>query len=243
MTEPYLLADPHAYLGAHKGRGGVVVRAYRPDAESVRVLPMGIELEPQDGTGVFEGVIPDAKLPLAYELEVRYPAGETYTLRDPYSFMPTVGELDLHLAGEGRHEELYRPSRCSCPRAGRRRRGQLRGVGAERTLGERGRRVQRLGRPPPPDALARRVRDLGALPAGRRAGRPVQVRDPRPGRQAAAQGRPARVPDGGAAEERLDRAPDGVRMAGRRLARAPPRSRRAHGGRSRSTRCISDRGG
>ena len=38
---------------------------------------MGIELEPQDGTGVFEGVIPDAKLPLAYELEVRYPAGET----------------------------------------------------------------------------------------------------------------------------------------------------------------------
>ena len=68
---------------------------------------MGVELEPQDGTGVFEGVIPDAKLPLAYELEVRYPAGETYTLRDPYSFMPTVGELDLHLAGEGRHEELY----------------------------------------------------------------------------------------------------------------------------------------
>ena len=52
-------------------------------------------------------MIPDAKLPLAYELEVRYPAGETYTLRDPYSFMPTVGELDLHLAGEGRHEELY----------------------------------------------------------------------------------------------------------------------------------------
>ena len=102
-----MLADPHAYLGAHKGRGGVVVRAYRPDAESVRVLPMGVELEPQDGTGVFEGVIPDAKLPLAYELEVRYPAGETYTLRDPYSFMPTVGELDLHLAGEGRHEELY----------------------------------------------------------------------------------------------------------------------------------------
>jgi 1,4-alpha-glucan branching enzyme len=105
--EPYLLADPHAYLGAHKGRGGVVVRAYRPDAESVRVLPMGIDLEPQDATGIFEGVIPDAKLPLAYELEVRYPAGETYRLRDPYSFMPTVGELDLHLAGEGRHEELY----------------------------------------------------------------------------------------------------------------------------------------
>ncbi len=108
MTDPpYLLTDPHAYLGAHKGKGGVVVRAYRPDAESVRVLPMGVELEPQDGTGIFEGVIPDAKLPIDYELEVTYPAGETYTIRDPYSFLPTVGEIDLYLAGEGRHEELY----------------------------------------------------------------------------------------------------------------------------------------
>ncbi len=26
---------------------------------------------------------------------------------DPYAFPPTVGELDLHLAGEGRHEEIY----------------------------------------------------------------------------------------------------------------------------------------
>ena len=31
----------------------------------------------------------------------------TYTLRDPYAFLPTLGELDLHLAMEGRHEELY----------------------------------------------------------------------------------------------------------------------------------------
>ena len=26
---------------------------------------------------------------------------------DPYRFLPTVGELDLHLVGEGRHEELW----------------------------------------------------------------------------------------------------------------------------------------
>ncbi len=107
MTEVYELADPHAYLGAHRTDEGVVVRAYRPDAESVRVLPMGVELEPQNDSGVFEGVVSDATLPLEYELEVRYPAGDAYVLRDPYSFLPTVGELDLHLVGEGRHEELY----------------------------------------------------------------------------------------------------------------------------------------
>jgi 1,4-alpha-glucan branching enzyme len=71
------------------------------------VLPMGVELEPQNGTGLFAGLVPGASLPLDYELEVRYPAGDAYVLRDPYSFLPTVGEMDLHLAGEGRHEELY----------------------------------------------------------------------------------------------------------------------------------------
>src|SRR4029078_9580103 len=66
-----------------------------------------MELEPQNGDGVFEGTIPGAQLPLDYELEVRYPAGDTYRLRDPASSLPTLGELDIHLAVEGRHEELY----------------------------------------------------------------------------------------------------------------------------------------
>jgi 1,4-alpha-glucan branching enzyme len=104
---PYELADPHAYLGAHAVKGGVMVRAYRPDAESIRVLPMGVELDQRDGDGVFEGVVKGAELPLEYELQVSYPAGDSYVLRDPYSFLPTLGELDVHLAGEGRHEELY----------------------------------------------------------------------------------------------------------------------------------------
>ncbi|HEY7692042.1 MAG TPA: 1,4-alpha-glucan branching protein GlgB [Gaiellaceae bacterium] len=105
--DPYELSDPHAFLGAHPARGGVVVRAYRPDAESIRVLPMGVELERRGGDGLFEGTVKGAELPLAYELEVSYPAGDSYVLRDPYSFLPTIGELDVHLAGEGRHEQLY----------------------------------------------------------------------------------------------------------------------------------------
>jgi 1,4-alpha-glucan branching enzyme len=104
---PYELADPHSLLGAHPAKGGVVVRAYRPDAASVRVLPMNVELKQRNGNGLFEGTIAGAKLPLEYELEVRYPAGDTYVLRDPYAFLPTLGELDIHLAAEGRHEDLH----------------------------------------------------------------------------------------------------------------------------------------
>src|SRR5918911_817357 len=102
------VADPHALLGAHASDKGVVVRAFRPDAESVVVQPHGVELGRVDAAGLFEGVLEGAELPLEYTLEVRYPDGGTYTIRDPYSFLPPLGELDLYLAGEGRHEEIYR---------------------------------------------------------------------------------------------------------------------------------------
>ncbi|HEY1365970.1 MAG TPA: 1,4-alpha-glucan branching protein GlgB [Gaiellaceae bacterium] len=100
-------ADPHAVLGAHPQNGGVVVRAYRPDAERVRVQPQGVEAELKDPGGLWEALLPGAELPLEYELEVSYPDGSTYTLRDPYAFLPTLGELDIHLVMEGRHEQLY----------------------------------------------------------------------------------------------------------------------------------------
>ena len=104
------LADPHALLGAHPRDGGMVVRAFRPAAAAVTVHPEGaepVQLELAHPAGLFEGVVDGARAPLRYELEVSYPDGNTFTLRDPYSFLPTVGELDLHLAGEGRHELLY----------------------------------------------------------------------------------------------------------------------------------------
>jgi 1,4-alpha-glucan branching enzyme len=100
-------ADPHSILGAHEANGGVVVRAYRPDAEAVRIQPQGVDAKLKDPGGLWEAMLPKAKLPLTYELEVRYADGNTYTLRDPYAFLPTLGELDIHLVMEGRHEDLY----------------------------------------------------------------------------------------------------------------------------------------
>jgi 1,4-alpha-glucan branching enzyme len=103
-------ADPHHVLGAHPSDGGVVVRAFRPAAEKIVARPDGgepVPLKQRHPGGVFEGQVEGAELPLRYELEVSYPDGNTFTLLDPYAFPPTVGELDLHLAGEGRHEDIY----------------------------------------------------------------------------------------------------------------------------------------
>ncbi|MGH2821829.1 MAG: 1,4-alpha-glucan branching protein GlgB [Thermoleophilaceae bacterium] len=103
-------ADPHHVLGAHPSNGGVVVRAFRPAAERVLARVDGgepVTLEQRHPAGLFEGTLDGAELPLRYELEVSYPDGNTFTLLDPYAFPPTVGELDLHLAAEGRHEEIY----------------------------------------------------------------------------------------------------------------------------------------
>ncbi len=104
-------ADPHAYLGAHPdGDGGVVVRAFRPSAQAVRVRTADgkvVDLAPAGDEGVFEGAVGGASLPLEYELEVDYGENGSYTVGDPYRFLPTLGDMDLYLAGEGRHEELW----------------------------------------------------------------------------------------------------------------------------------------
>ncbi len=102
--------QPHEILGAHRVDGGVVVRALRPSAESVTVKPAtgrSVKLEQIHPGGIFEGELDGAKLPLHYQLDVDYGPAGRFTLHDPYAFVPTIGELDLHLMGEGRHEELY----------------------------------------------------------------------------------------------------------------------------------------
>ena len=56
---------------------------------------------------MFEGVADGVELPAHYELEVDYGPAGSFRLDDPYAFIPTLGELDLHLIGEGRHEHVY----------------------------------------------------------------------------------------------------------------------------------------
>ena len=112
------------------------------------------------------GTLAGVEHPPRYELEISYPGWEVVVEHDPYSFLPTVGELDLHLAAEGRHEELHRTlgahphdSRGCC-------RSRVRSLGAERALRQPRRRLQRLGRPAQSDAQPRCLRGLGAFHPG-----------------------------------------------------------------------------
>ncbi len=103
-------SEPHAVLGPHAVDGGVVVRAFRPGAQKVSVKPAkgkSVELEPIHPAGIFEGTVQGAEMPFRYKLKVDYGPSGKFTLEDPYAFPPSIGELDLHLIGEGRHEELY----------------------------------------------------------------------------------------------------------------------------------------
>ena len=99
--------DPHALLGAHPaGSGARCIRVLRPFAESVRVVQADGEYElHEEGEGLFAGVVP-GKPEEAYRLRVDY--GETVLDQDdPYRFLPVPGDIDLHLIGEGRHEQLW----------------------------------------------------------------------------------------------------------------------------------------
>jgi len=106
--------DPHSILGAHpatlKGQDGAVVRAYHHDATAAECLLAGseaLEMEPL-GDGLFAAFLPGAELPLRYRLRFHFPSGDTWERGDPYRFLPTLGEMDLHLFNEGTHRELWR---------------------------------------------------------------------------------------------------------------------------------------
>ncbi|TSD93338.1 1,4-alpha-glucan branching protein GlgB [Skermania sp. ID1734] len=103
--------DPHSVLGAHPHAKGTVIRALRPHAESVHARVGGVDypLHPVRGEtlgGLFSALIPIADL-ADYRLVVQYPDGDTIVTADGYRFLPTLGELDLHLFAEGRHERLW----------------------------------------------------------------------------------------------------------------------------------------
>jgi 1,4-alpha-glucan branching enzyme len=103
-------SNPHAVLGPHPAAGGVTVRVLRPTASSVTVHPDAgepVELAQIHPGGVFEGVLDGVEPPLHYRLELDYGSSGNFTIEDPYAFAPTLGEIDLHLMAEGRHEEIY----------------------------------------------------------------------------------------------------------------------------------------
>jgi 1,4-alpha-glucan branching enzyme len=108
------ISDPHGLLGAHalelEGRAGLVVRAFQPGAKAIALLPEGgpaMPMEPVDPTGLFAVFLPEKGFPFRYSLEIFLDGGTQLRRGDPYRFLPVLGDLDLHLSGEGRHYRLY----------------------------------------------------------------------------------------------------------------------------------------
>src|ERR687897_2267614 len=101
------LHEPHRLLGAHLDGDQVTIRAWRPDATGVVALvgDERVALTEIHPAGLFEVVLARGDIP-AYRLEVAY-GDRTFTIDDPYRFWPSIGELDQHLLGEGRHQRLW----------------------------------------------------------------------------------------------------------------------------------------
>ena len=97
--------DPFAVLGPHATPAGQVVRALLPGASSAEVVTRGgaRKLTPLHPAGLFEG--PLAEQP--YLLRVDW-NGTIQETEDPYAFPPLLGELDIHLLGEGTHQDIGR---------------------------------------------------------------------------------------------------------------------------------------
>ncbi|MCT2236053.1 1,4-alpha-glucan branching protein GlgB, partial [Dietzia cinnamea] len=99
--------DPHSVYGTHRDGDGSVVRTMQPGAVSVEI-DFGDRTVPMEpvSDGLFQAALPEAEVP-DYRYRVAYADGHTRTVADGYRFLPTLGEVDLHLIGEGRHERLW----------------------------------------------------------------------------------------------------------------------------------------
>ena len=218
--------DPHALLGGHPGPGGVTIRALRPLAETVTVVLPGGSRVPMTHVhqGVFSATVPGTSVP-DYRIAVTYPGAGEIVGDDPYRHLPTLGDIDLHLIAEGRHEELWTVLGARVrPEAG----GTSFAVWAPNARG-----VRVIGDFNHWDGQGHPMRSLGGsgvwelLDSRRGHGGRVQVRHPAGRRQLAPQGRPDGSPGREAAGHRVGRDAGALRLGRRAVAGRPGAARSA----------------
>ncbi len=100
--------DPFSYLGLHGKKGNWIFRIFRPHAREVW-LDTGAKWEKlrcihKDGLFAWEGA---DRPPSPCKIRIEFEGGSIET-HDPYTFPSSIGELDLHLFGEGRLLLAYR---------------------------------------------------------------------------------------------------------------------------------------
>ena len=100
--------EPHAVLGVHQHGPSLAIRTWQPGAQSAAVVTAdgrSHPMRPRGRDGLFVARLRRKRVP-TYTLEVTRD-GHVDRFVDPYRFAPTLGELDLHLIGEGRHYRLW----------------------------------------------------------------------------------------------------------------------------------------
>lgn len=98
--------SPHDVLGAHLHDGVVTFRTLRQLAQRVRIVTSEQTLEARhEQDGIWVATMAGTQVP-DYRVEVNYD-GKASVVDDPYRFWPTLGQVDLHLIAEGRHERLW----------------------------------------------------------------------------------------------------------------------------------------
>lgn len=106
-------ALPQEFLGMHKCKGGIVVRAYIVNAKSCHLVDLrksarkSAEMEKLDPSGFFELFIKGARKPFPYRFRVERYDGEIREFADAYSFPPSLTDEELYLFGLGDDRKVY----------------------------------------------------------------------------------------------------------------------------------------
>ena len=102
--------NPHTILGSHQlDDESWVIRAWHPQAIRAEILKDGQDPELMrviDEQGLFAGPFEDTA-PGKCKFAFYFMDGSIWETVDPYSFTPSLGELDLHLIRKGRHQQLF----------------------------------------------------------------------------------------------------------------------------------------
>ncbi len=97
---------PHDVLGSHVYKENVTIRTIRRLADRVFILTeQGRTEAVHEYNGIWRAVLPGSEVP-DYRVIAEYGSHEHHG-DDPYRFLPTLGELDIYLFSEGRHEKLW----------------------------------------------------------------------------------------------------------------------------------------
>jgi 1,4-alpha-glucan branching enzyme len=101
--------DPFDVLGCHRQGSQWQIRALLPATAEAEVViaGKGRPMERLPDTDFFTCKVAQKAVP-AYQLRWRPAGGDWRQAPDPYQFGPTIGDLDLHLFAEGKHEHIYR---------------------------------------------------------------------------------------------------------------------------------------